>query len=48
MARLERLEKHHETNFYALDIETSGFENNEPLQIGVVLFEDGIPTKQFN
>ena len=37
-----------ETNFYALDTETSGFENHEPLQVGVVLFEDGKPKKQYN
>lgn len=41
LARMESLEKHYNKNFYAIDIETSGFEHNEPLQIGVVLFENG-------
>ena len=48
MARLESLEKRNATNFYALDIETSGFEHNEPIQIGIVLFENGMATKQYN
>lgn len=48
MARLERQEKRFASNFYAIDIETSGFEHNEPLQVGVVLFEKGKPKKQYN
>ena len=36
------------TNFYAIDTETTGFHHNEPLQVGVVLFEDGKPKKHYN
>ena len=31
-----------QTNFYAVDIETNGFKHNEPVQIAVVRFENGI------
>ena len=46
--RLRALERSHMRNFYALDTETSGFDHNEPIQIGVVLFEDGKPKKHYN
>ena len=48
LARLETQEKLFATNFYAIDIETSGFEHNEPIQVGIVLFEKGRPKKQYN
>ena len=48
IARLETQEKRFASNFYAIDIETSGFEHNEPLQVGIVLFERGMPKKQYN
>ena len=48
LSRMKRKELRHATNFYALDTETSGFKNHEPLQVGVVLFEDGTPKKQYN
>ena len=44
-ARLAKIERSNAANFYALDIETSGFEHNEPIQIGAVLFENGTPKK---
>lgn len=44
----KRLEKTHETNFYALDTETTGFEKNHPIQVGVLLFEDGHVTRTYN
>ena len=33
--------KKFDKNFYVLDTETSGFENNEPVQIAAVIFLDG-------
>ena len=35
-------------NFYAIDTETNGFKHNEPLQIAVVLYQDGQETESFN
>ena len=45
MARLKTLEKSFETNFYALDTETTGFSHNEPIQVAAVLFEKGVAKK---
>ena len=36
------------TNFYAFDAETTGFETNEPVQIAVVLFQNGEVVDKFN
>ena len=47
-ARQRTVEKQHQTNFYALDVETSGFIHYEPIQIAVVLFLNGIPVKHIN
>lgn len=35
-------------NFYAIDVETNGFKYNEPLQVSVVLYQDGVETESFN
>jgi DNA polymerase III epsilon subunit-like protein len=35
-------------NFYAIDIETNGFEYNEPLQIAIVLYKDGKIDTEWN
>jgi DNA polymerase III epsilon subunit-like protein len=48
LARLKTLEKSFETNFYALDTETTGLTHNEPIQVGAVLFEKGLAVKKFN
>ena len=45
MERLKTLEKSYETNFYALDTETTGFTHNELIQVGVVLFKKGKAVK---
>lgn len=44
---LEKEQKNGE-NFYAIDCETNGLRFNEPLQIGVVLFEDGEEKEHLN
>ena len=41
-------EKSYETNFYALDTETTGFRENEPIQIAVALFQNGVAVKSYN
>ena len=46
--RWSKLERSHMRNFYAIDTETSGFKHHEPLQVAVVLFEDGRPKTQYN
>lgn len=48
MDRQVRLEKEYETNFYALDTETTGFEFNQPVQIAAVRFENGKPKQWYN
>ena len=35
-------------NFYAIDTETNGFKYNEPLQVSVILYQDGKETESFN
>ena len=45
MERLKSLEKSYETDFYALDTETTGFTHNELIQVGVVLFKKGKAVK---
>ena len=35
-------------NFYAIDVETNGFKYNEPLQVSVVLYQDGKETESYN
>ena len=47
-ARQRTMEKQHQTNFYALDVETSGFVDYEPIQVAVVLFLKGVAVKYFN
>lgn len=44
----ERLEKQYMTNFYAIDVETTGFKHNEPIQIAAVRYEDGEPADFYN
>ena len=36
------------TNFYAIDVETTGFMHNEPIQIAAVRFKNGEPADFFN
>lgn len=35
-------------NFYVLDTETSGFEYNEPIQVSVLRYENGIQVDGYN
>ena len=46
--RQKRLEKQYETNFYALDTKTTGAEKNHPIQVAVILYENGRPTERYN
>ena len=48
IAKNKIFEKKHMTNFYALDSETTGFETNEPIQIAVILFRNGVEVDKFN
>ena len=48
MDRQKTLEKKYQTNFYALDTETTGFDHCRPLQVAIVLYMDGRAVKQFN
>ena len=44
---LER-ERLFERSFYVLDVETNGFKHNEPLQIGAILYDDGVEEDIYN
>lgn len=46
--RQKRLEKSRQKNFLALDTETTGFKHNQPLQVAVVRYDDGLAKEQFN
>ena len=48
MDRQKTLEKSYESNFYALDTETTGLSHNEPIQIAAVLYKKGVAVKKFN
>ena len=37
-----------QTNFYAVDVETNGFKHNEPVQIAIVRFENGIEVDKWS
>jgi len=39
--REETKERNYDKNFYVIDCETNGFDHNEPVQIAVLLFENG-------
>ena len=47
-AQLKTIEKRYKKNFYVLDCETSGFNHNEPIQIAVLVFENGRETARYN
>lgn len=43
-----RREQRFSKNFYAVDVETNGFDHNEPLQIAIVRYEDGVEADHVN
>ena len=44
----ESKKKNYEKSFYVLDTETSGFKHNEPIQIAVLLYIDGVESGRYN
>ena len=45
---MQAQEKTYWRNFYALDTETTGFTKNQPIQIALARFEDGVVAESYN